>query len=105
MTTCPQTVHGTTGLLRGRRSKSAGQADVGATVVELIDTIEGCGDAAFRRTRRDRQRSPSAVDLARVECKNVLIQPPAVDAHQRAAGLKLAERPFGGSACALKIIT
>ncbi len=48
MTTCPQTVHGTAGLLRGRRSKSAGQAGVGATVAELIDTIEGRGDAAFR---------------------------------------------------------
>jgi hypothetical protein len=27
-----------------------------------------------------------------VECKNVLVQLPAVDAHQRVAGLKLAER-------------
>jgi hypothetical protein len=46
MTTRLQTVHGAAGLLPGRRtapcsSKSAGQAEVGATVAELIDTIEG----------------------------------------------------------------
>ena len=54
MTTCPQTVHGAAGLLRGRRTAllievcGADLAEVGATVAELIDTIEGCGDAAFR---------------------------------------------------------
>jgi hypothetical protein len=69
---------------------------VGATGAELIATIEGCGYAAFRRSQGHRQRSPSAVKLARVECKNVLVQPPALDAHQRVAGLKLAERPFWG---------
>jgi hypothetical protein len=46
------------------------------------------------------------VDLARVERKNVLVQPPAVDAHQRVAGLKLPERPFGVPPVRnLKIIT
>jgi hypothetical protein len=82
-------------------------AEVGATVAELIDTIEGCGDAAFRtEARRHCERSPSVVDLARVERKNVLLEPPAVDAHQRVAGLKLAERPCGVPPVRnLKIIT
>jgi len=100
MTTCPQTVHGAAGLLRGRRtalcsSKSAGRprrggGDCGG---ELIDTIERLWRCCLStEARRHHQRSPSALDLARVECKNVLVQLPAVDAHQRVAGLKLAER-------------
>jgi hypothetical protein len=44
-----------------RRGASLGAGDL---MAELIDTIEGCGDVAFRQIGRQRQRSPSVEDLA-----------------------------------------
>jgi len=69
-------------------------AEVGATVAELIDTIEGCGDAAFRLRPGGTASDRRVLWTWHGWNANVLVQLPAVDAHQRVAGLKLAERRF-----------
>ncbi len=99
MTTCPQTVHEPPGYsvvvarrfahrsLRGRPRRGGG--DCGG---ELIDTIEGCGDAAFRLRPGGTASDRRVLWTWHGWNANVLVQLPAVDAHQRVAGLKLAER-------------
>jgi hypothetical protein len=76
-------------------------AEVGATVAELIDTIEGCGDAAFRLkpggTASDRRVSGLGTGGTQ---KRVGQAPSCRCPSARVAGLKPPERPFGGDACA-----
>jgi hypothetical protein len=95
VTTRPQTVHMSAGLLRVGHSRS----HLGEFYPADFDEQRAAEMPPSTEAGRHRQRSSSVVDPARVECKNVSVQPQLQMLTTRRR-LKLAERLLGFRLCA-----